>query len=77
MAAAPVVAAAQIQLTMGTLHAAWPQAARAPGDWADAPYLLVTVCGPRTATSIMQMPAANSHRGIWNNEPKVRRHWRW
>ena len=70
MALAPVVAAAQIQLGMRTLHAALLSAARTPSDSADAPYLLVTVFGPGTANSDMQMPAANTHWAIRKNEAK-------
>ena len=66
----PTVGAAQIQISMATLHAASRSTARTPRDSADAPYLLVTVLGPGTAKSDMQMPTINTHWAIRKDEVK-------
>lgn len=65
---APV--AAEVQLDMATLHAAALSTARSPLDSADAPFLLVTVFGPGAAHASMQMPSANKHWTIKQDEAK-------
>ncbi len=65
-AAAP----AQVQLDMATLHAAALSKARDAKDSADAPYLMVTVFGPGAAKTSMQMPSADKHWSIRQDEAK-------
>lgn len=61
---------AQIQLDMATLHAAALSKARSARDSLDAPYLLVTMLGPGTMQTSMQMPAASKHWSIRQDEAK-------
>lgn len=63
-------APARVQLDMATLHAAALSKARTARDSADAPYLMVTMFGPGTTHTSMQMPSANTHWGIRLNEAK-------
>lgn len=61
---------AQIQLDMATLHAATLSKARSARDSLDAPYLLVTMLGPGDMQTSRQMPAANQHWSIRQDEAK-------
>lgn len=63
-------APAQVQLSMTTLHAAALSKARTASDSTDAPYLLVTVFGPGSMQTSMQMPSANKHWAIRQDEAK-------
>ena len=55
---APSRAATKLELTIGTLHAAALTAPRNAVDSTDAPYILVSVLGPRTTSDAMRLPAS-------------------
>jgi hypothetical protein len=54
--------AAAVELRIATLHAAALTSPRAPQDSVDAPYLLVSVIGPRTRSHAFMLPA----EGRWS-----------
>jgi hypothetical protein len=54
--------AANVHLTMATLHAAALTAPRTAADSIDQPFFLVSILGPRTTTETMQLPASGHLR---------------
>jgi hypothetical protein len=59
--------AAELRLSMQTLHAAKLTASRGAGDTTDSPYLLVSIVGPRGKASSLELPQAR-HLTIHTDE---------
>lgn len=60
-------APAEVRLTLTTIHAAALTTPRAADDTKDAPYLLISVLGPKASTTTVQLPATG-HLAIQNDE---------